>query len=94
MDSCVNDNSIQLYAIERLNIKFTDGSLDQERVVYGHDDDTTQMSERCAKYTVDGKRILSKMPLRLFRQCLIEHFYIKFKNNSIVWPQRFSKPDH
>ena len=40
------------------------------------------------KYTVDGKRILSKMPLKVFHERLIHHFDIRFKKNDIQWPQR------
>ena len=92
MDSCVNDNFIQPFAADRLNRNFTNRSLDEGLVFDGHDNDVTHMSNRCAKYTVNGKRIVSKMPLKLFRQCLIEHFDIRFKSNSIVWPQIFNKP--
>ena len=34
-------------------------------------------------YTVNGRRIVRKMPLELFRQCLINHFDIRFQNNLI-----------
>ena len=37
------------------------------------------------EYTVDGKRIVSKMPLSLFCECLIHNFDIRFKTNSIQW---------
>ena len=41
-------------------------------------------------FTINGKRIVSKMPLSLFRQCLINHFDIRFKMNSIYWPSNKS----
>ena len=40
------------------------------------------------KYTVNGKRIVSKMPLRVFQERLIHNFDIRFKNNDIQWPKR------
>ena len=38
------------------------------------------------QYTEDGFRVVSKMPLELFRQCLVNHFHIRFKMNSVFWP--------
>ena len=47
------------------------------------------------KYTVDGKRVVSKMPLNLFRDCLVRHFDIRFKNNSVHWPKHMgNKPSN
>ena len=40
------------------------------------------------KYTVEGKRIVSKIPLKVFHERLIHHFDIRFKKNDIEWPQR------
>ena len=40
------------------------------------------------KYVKDGHRVVSKMPLSLFTQCLVNHFDIRFQRNEIVWPQR------
>ena len=40
------------------------------------------------EYTVDGYRIVSKMPLELFRNCLTNHFNIRYKMNSVYWPKR------
>ena len=39
------------------------------------------------EFTENGKRVVRKMPLDLFRQCLINHFDIRFKTNSIQWPK-------
>jgi hypothetical protein len=36
------------------------------------------------KYVVDGCRIVSKMPLRSFQDCLVHHFDIRFSQNSIA----------
>ena len=44
------------------------------------------------KYTVNGKRVICKMPLYKFQNRLIEHFDIRFKRNTIVWPQRMKTP--
>ena len=44
------------------------------------------------KYTVNGKRVICKMPLHKFQNRLIEHFDIRFKQNTIVWPQRMKTP--
>ena len=43
------------------------------------------------KYTVNGKGIVSKMPLFVFQKRLVEHFDIRFKQNVIVWPCRIKK---
>ena len=51
------------------------------------------ISKKCDKYIVKGKRVVSKMPLLLFRQCLVNHFDIRFKNHDIVWPMRLKKPN-
>ena len=40
------------------------------------------------KYTVNGKRKVSAMPLKVFQERLIHHFDIKFKNNDVQWPKR------
>ena len=40
------------------------------------------------KYTVDGKRQVSKIPLKEFQERLIHHFDIRFNNNDIQWPKR------
>ena len=40
------------------------------------------------KYSLGGKRVVSKLPLEIFQERLIHHFDIRFKNNDIKWPQR------
>ena len=52
----------------------------------------THISQVCKKYTIDGKRIVSKMPLTLFKRWLVNHFNIRFINNDIVWPRRLQEP--
>ena len=44
------------------------------------------------KYTVNGKRIVKKIPLSIFQDRLVEHFDIRFKKNDIVWPRRINTP--
>ena len=41
----------------------------------------------CREYTRNNCRVVRKMPFELFKQCLINHFDIRFKKNDIVWPQ-------
>ena len=79
------------YAISRLHRNFTDRSLEQEETAE-FNDNVGNLSERFAKFTNNGKRMVSMMPLKLFRECLVQHFDIRFKNNDIVWPARFNKP--
>ena len=43
------------------------------------------------KYTVNGKRVVRKMPLSVFQERLVHNFDIRFKNNDIVWPKRKSR---
>ena len=45
-------------------------------------------SSLCKDYTRNGYRVVRKMPLELFKQCLINHFDIRFKRNDIKWPKR------
>ena len=42
----------------------------------------------CRKYTKDNCRVVNKMPLELFKQCLVNHFDIRFQKNDIKWPSR------
>ena len=50
------------------------------------------MDNLCEQYTKDGERIVAKMPLNMFRQCLANHFDIRFKRNDVTWPSRINKP--
>ena len=53
----------------------------------------TPVKHKCyKKYSVSGKRVVRKMPLHLFQERLIEHFDIRFKQKSIVWPTRIKTP--
>jgi hypothetical protein len=67
------------FAIERLN-RLHPGENPVQQPTY----DRTIFD----KYTVGNKRVVKKMPLKLFQDRLIHHFDIRFKMNDIVWPQR------
>ena len=84
----INSNLSIPFAIERLNRQVNEeyNTNDNESYV----EDITHISSLCDKYTVDGSRIVSKMPLSLFRKCLVNHFDIRYKRNDIVWPKRMN----
>ena len=46
------------------------------------------------QFSTNGKRIVSKMLLKVFQERLIHHFDIKFKMNDIKWSQRKSKSNN
>ena len=81
-------NSKTPFAIQRLNRLET--NIEDSFIIENHD--ATYLSDLCQKFTLNGKRIVSKMPLSLFRKCLVEHFDIRSKMNDIVWPHRMNKP--
>ena len=64
------------YAIERLN-KFGEGCQGAPSNLCKINFDA---------YSVNGYRIVSKIPHRLFQKCLIEHFNIRFRNKDVYWP--------
>ena len=43
------------------------------------------LSSLCKDYTKNNCRVVRKMSLELFKQCLINHFDIRFKRNDIKW---------
>ena len=75
----VPQNSNETFATSRLNRSMNNASSISTCT-------TTMHPTLFDDYTVDGKRIVSKMPLKLFRECLIHNFDIRFKSNSIQWP--------
>ena len=78
------------FAISRLNRHYAMESFNDTGG--GNDEENdNHMSEVCDKYKIDGKRIVSKMPLSLFRQCLVNHFHIRFLRNDLIWPRRLKK---
>ena len=76
---------ISPYDISRLNRHC---SINSESKSGANENLKTHISNQCRKYTVDNKRIVSKMPLDLFRRCLVNHFDIRFKRNDLIWPSR------
>ena len=42
----------------------------------------------CRGYTRNGYRLVNKMPMDLFKLCLVNHFDIRFQRNDIKWPTR------
>ena len=82
------NHSGQQFAIERLHRHSDSQSTHKSNVL----DDSEHISRSCQKYTVNGKRIVHDMPLSLFRKCLINHFNIRFKQNTVVWPKRIQVP--
>ena len=46
--------------------------------------DATDLFNTCERYSKDGKRIVSKMPVSLFRKCSVNHFQIRFEQKDIV----------
>ena len=76
------------YAISRLNRSFgSDNMCDMNT----NESVGSHISLQCQKYTVNNKRVVQKMPLHLFKRCLVNHFDIRFKRNDIVWPSRCKK---
>ena len=75
----VPQNSNETFATSRLNRSINNVSSTSARP-------TTMYPTLFDEFTVDGKRIVSKMPLKLFRQYLIHNFDIRYKLNSIQWP--------
>ena len=60
-------------------------------VDYNSDDGAVaerSLSTLCKKYTRNNCRIVNKMPLKLFKKCLVNHFDVRFKKNDITWPTR------
>ena len=68
------------FSVNRLNRNFPDNLQ--------HDPNSIIHSSLFDEYTIDGKRIIQKMPLKIFRQCLIHHFDICFQMKSIKWPSK------
>ena len=71
------------FAIRRLNQFPTHNRNNQHRV-----DISIQNKALCRQYERNGVREVPRMPLSLFRQCLITHFDIRYKRNEITWPKR------
>ena len=79
------------FAINRLHRHQEMEDTDEDDEYDSYVDNNTDISKICDKYSSNGKRIVSRMPLSLFRQCLINHFDIRYKKNDIVWPRNVRK---
>ena len=95
----MHSNSIRNlpFAIQRLNRHIESQSDESETETLEEQDEIDESmttSQLCKKYTVGGKRLVSKMPLKLFKKCLVDNFDIRFKDNDIVWPSRIRKPNY
>ena len=78
------------FAIARLN-----NNLEEDMNYKETNDDLEKdiSSIDYSKYSVDGKRIVQKMPLKLFRRLLIHHFDIRFKKHDIEWIRHVKQPN-
>jgi hypothetical protein len=85
-DESKDDNSID--SDEEIDIPFSMERLNRNRSnvnmihIPKYDDNFFK------KYTINGKRIVRKIPLDIFQERLIHHFDIRFKRNDIIWPRR------
>ena len=70
------------FAVEKLHSHPCDNSNEI------HASEIINLSQYCQKYMLNGRRVLSKMPRSVFRQCLVNHFHIRFTKNDIIWPKR------
>ena len=85
---CINDENNTLpFAISRLNTDLNETCSKVEVDGMNLDD-----APDFAKHTCENKIIVSKMPLSLFQQRLVNHFDIRFKQKSIVWPRHVKLP--
>ena len=75
------------FAINRLH-----GSQNQRENDSAREESNSAHTQDFEKYVVDGKRVVKLMPLEIFQERLVEHFDIRYKQKSIVWPARLSKP--
>lgn len=66
------------FALDRL-------TRNKENVTNNH---TTYQKDYFKKYSLGGKRVVSKIPLDIFQERLVHHFDLRFKKNDIKWPQR------
>ena len=74
------------FAILKLNRYFSNEVIAAlADVIHDYDSDQFKI------YTRNGKIVVSKMPLSLFQQCLVNRFDIRYKQNDIIWPRRLKK---
>ena len=85
---CINNSNKTLpFAISILNrdLNETCSKVEVDDIVL---DDATDFT----KCTHDNKIIVSKIPLSLFQQCLVNHFDVRFKQKSITCLLHFKLP--
>ena len=78
------------FAITRLNQHF---ASEEDNIEEEDDSDLyLNLSKKLDRYFTDGTCIVSKIPLKLFNESLIQHFNIKFQKNEIISSKRIKKP--
>lgn len=65
------ENSIIPFSISKLNRHLVDKTVEIQP-----EEPSGNLDKNFKKYTVGNRRIVSKMPLSLFQQCLVNHFEI------------------
>ena len=63
--------------------------LNRNLNAYSSDESSTIHSSVFDQYIVDNKRQVHLMPFKLFQQCLINHFDLRFKSQTVHWPKHF-----
>ena len=95
----LHNNWNEYYDYDTNELPFAMSRLYQPTAVLQHihpdrSDIVSELTERsnlvplCRKYTRDNYRVVNIMPLELFKQCLVNHFDIRFQKNVIKWPTR------
>ena len=89
-ESCDYDTNKLPFAMSRLRQPTAvPKHADQDRADMLSDlTERSNLVSACCKYTEDNCRVVNKMPLELFKQCLVNHFDIRFQKNDIKWPTR------
>ena len=82
-----DEMNVAPFAINRLNRNLVGSEVEVQNVVI-ENNSVTNSNINFSKYTVDGKRVVSMLPLDLFQERLIHHFDIRFKRNDLQWPNR------
>ena len=82
-----NENETLQFAISRLNreLNETCSKVEVDDIILNDATDFT-------KHIHDDKRIVSKITLSLFQQCLVNHFNIRFKQKTITCPRHIKLP--
>ena len=72
-------------AISRLNRYSPNNDVSD---IETNDDQSVRISAQCRKHAVNNKIVVVKMPLQLFRKCLVNHFDVRFKRNDATCTSR------